>query len=147
MNKLILVVPVLAVAALAGCKSSGNVSGAVASHSAQATAAASEGATAAQDALSTCLPKGTKITESYLISLATTTSARDKLATECKIPKVTATYPATKHDKQANRTAFGLAVAASALNEKYHGDFKTAAGRDTWANQVFPVILSTYRTK
>ena len=146
MNKAFVAVPLLAVAALAGCGKT-HYGTATASQSAVASAAATEGATAAKDVLATCLPKGTVVTESLLLNLASSKSARDQLATECKIPKVTATYPATKHDKEANRTAFAEAVALSAGNAWYHKDFKTAQGRDDWANKVFPVILKTYRVK
>lgn len=147
MNKRMWVaVPVLA-AAVGGCGHMHAGSVAAVSHSAQAAAAASQGAVAVQDALASCLPSGTVVDQGFLTQLAVSRAARVKLAAECRIPKTTAVYPATVRDKSPNRTAFGEAVLASAGNAWMAGHFKTAAGRAEWADKVFPVIMAAFRVK
>lgn len=105
----------------------------------------SEAATAGRDALATCLPKGTVITKQYLVSLAVNMKAARALAVKCDIPRVSAKYPATAHDKHPNQVAFAKAVIASASNAYFKGSFKTKAGQEEWANKVFPVILATFQ--
>ena len=133
MNKIIAAVPVavIAVLALAGCKS--GTASVSASHSAQASVAAKDAETTASNAIIKCLPKKQQ-TEANLIQIAVSIPKRDALAKCMDIPK-------------ANRHAFAVALAESALNADQHGDFKTKAGRATWAEDVLPVVVQTYQAK
>ena len=140
-SKLIIAVPVLALA-LGAC---GTVKvpavhvGASRASALPTSSAAREAKTAVKDSLATCLPAGQAVDQAFLVTLATSNTARQDLADSCKIPLSTRTHP------QHNRLYFVEAVAASAGNAYYKGDFKTAAGRDDWGNKVFPIILEAFR--